>query len=165
MIAAVNKWAANLDKKDPQYEHNMMEALWVHQYHNVVDETLLKRMLASPDFHARAAATRVLCYWRDRVPDALDLLRKLAADPAPRVRLEAVRAASFFTVPEAVEVAADLRRPADGRIPRLRPRRDDEGPGADRHEGDPGGQGNRTSPAPPARVTSSRTSAPTTCSR
>ena len=59
----------------------------------------------SPDFHARAAATRVLCYWRDRVPDALDLLKKLAADPHPRVRLEAVRAASFFTVPEAVEVA------------------------------------------------------------
>src|SRR2546427_65327 len=80
-----------------------MEALWLHQSHNVVDEALLKRMLRSPDFHARAAATRVLCYWRDRVPDALDLLRRLAADPAPRVRLEAVRAASFFTAPEAVE--------------------------------------------------------------
>ena len=26
-----------------------------------------KRVLASPDFHARAAATRVLCVWRDRV--------------------------------------------------------------------------------------------------
>jgi putative heme-binding domain-containing protein len=104
VIAAVNKWAANLDKKDPNYEHNMLEALWVHQYHNVVDEDLLKRELGSPDFHARAAATRVLCYWRDRVPEALDLLRKLAADPAPRVRLEAVRAASFFTMPEAVEV-------------------------------------------------------------
>ena len=62
-------------------------------------------MLGSPDFRARAAATRVLCYWRDRVPDALELLKKLAADPHPRVRLEAVRAASFFTVPEAVEVA------------------------------------------------------------
>ena len=105
VIAATNKWAANLDKKDPQYEHNMMEALWVHQYHNVVDEGLLKRMLGSPDYRARAAATRVLCYWRDRIPDALNLLRKLAADPAPRVRLEAVRAASFFRVPEAVEVA------------------------------------------------------------
>ena len=105
VIAAVNKWEANLDKKDPNYEHNRLEALWVHQYHNVVDEGLLKQVLASPDFHARAAATRVLCYWRDRVPDALDLLRKLAADPAPRVRLEAVRAASFFTDPEAVEVA------------------------------------------------------------
>ena len=43
----------------------------------------------------------MLCYWRDRVPDALERLKKLAADPYPRVRLEAVRAASFFTVPEA----------------------------------------------------------------
>ncbi len=56
------------------------------------------------DFRARAAATRVLCYWRDRVPDALERLKKLAADPYPRVRLEAIRAASFFTVPEALEV-------------------------------------------------------------
>ena len=85
-----------------------------------------ERVLASPDFRARAAATRVLCYWRDRVSDALDLLKKLAADEHPRVRLEAVRAASFFTAPEAVEVAADRRRAADRRVPRLRPRRDDE---------------------------------------
>jgi len=28
-----------------QYEHNLMEALWIHQYHNGVDEALLKRML------------------------------------------------------------------------------------------------------------------------
>ncbi len=82
----------------------MTEALWVHQYHDVVDVELLDRVLASPDFHARAAATRVLCYWRDRVPDALDRLKKLAADPYARVRLEAIRAASFFPVPEAVEV-------------------------------------------------------------
>ena len=85
-----------------------------------------KRVLGSPDFRARAAATRVLCYWRDRVPDALDLLKTLAADEHPRVRLEAVRAASFFTVPEAVEVAADRRRAADRQLPRLHPRRDDE---------------------------------------
>ncbi|MBV8315609.1 MAG: HEAT repeat domain-containing protein, partial [Planctomycetaceae bacterium] len=105
VIAAVNTWAGGLDESDPDHEHHLMEALWVHQYHNVVDADLLKRMLRSPDFRARAAATRVLCYWRDRVPDALELLKKLAADPHPRVRLEAVRAASFFTAPEAVEVA------------------------------------------------------------
>ena len=29
---------------------------------------LLDRLLAAPDFRARAAAARVLCYWRDRVP-------------------------------------------------------------------------------------------------
>ena len=38
-------------------------------------------------------------------PTRSELLKKLAADAHPRVRLEAVRAASFFTVPEAVEVA------------------------------------------------------------
>jgi putative heme-binding domain-containing protein len=114
VVAAVKKWADNLDKNDPNYEHLLTEALWMHQYHNVVDVALLKRMLSSPDFHARAAATRVLCSWRDRVPDALELLKKLAADAQPRVRLQAVRAASFFTVPEAIEVpliAAD--QPAD----------------------------------------------------
>ena len=105
VIAAVKAWMAGLDKADPEYEHQLMEALWVHQYHDAVNLELLTRMLASPDFNARAAATRVLCYWRDRVPDALDRLKKLAADPYSRVRLEAVRAASFFEVPEAVEVA------------------------------------------------------------
>ena len=54
VIAAVNKWVAGLDKKDPNYEHNVLEALWLHQYHNVVDVDLLQRVLASPDSHARA---------------------------------------------------------------------------------------------------------------
>jgi putative heme-binding domain-containing protein len=114
VIAAVQKWAETLDKKDPGYEHNLLEALWVHQSHNVVNTDLLKRMLTSPDFRARAAATRVLCYWRDRVPESLELLKKQAADEHPRVRLEAVRAASFFTVPEAVEVVLIAAgRPSD----------------------------------------------------
>jgi putative heme-binding domain-containing protein len=104
VLAAIKGWVAKLDKADPDYEHRLTEALWVHQYHDVVNLELLDRVLASPDFHARAAATRVLCYWRDRVPDALARLKRLAADSYPRVRLEAVRAASFFPVPEAVEV-------------------------------------------------------------
>ena len=74
----------------------MMEALWVHQWHNVVDEALLKERLRSPDPRARAAATRVLCYWRDRVQDPVGLLKVQAVDEDPRVRLHAVRAASFF---------------------------------------------------------------------
>lgn len=82
----------------------MLEALWLHQHHNIVDEGLLERMLTSPEPLARAAATRVLCHWRDRVPNTFGLLNGLAADESPRVRLEAVRAASFLTVPEAVEV-------------------------------------------------------------
>ena len=105
VIAAVDGWLANLHSNDPNYQHLLVEGLWLHQAHNVVDVDLLKRVLNSPDHRARDAATRVLCYWRDRVPDALELLKKLAADSHPRVRLQAVRAASFFTVPEAVEIA------------------------------------------------------------
>jgi putative heme-binding domain-containing protein len=105
VMTATAKWAAALNPTDPDVEHHRLEALWLHQNHNVVNLSLLRQVLASPDFHARAAATRVLCYCRDRIPEALDLLKTLAADPHPRVRLEAVRAASFFTVPEAIEVA------------------------------------------------------------
>ena len=114
VMAALDKWIAKLDPKDTNHEHDMMEALWVHQYHNVVDEALLKKMLRSPDFHARAAATRVLCYWRDRVSDPLGLLKAEINDDHPRVRLEAVRACSFFSVPLAADVVLEaLNHPMD----------------------------------------------------
>ncbi|HEY6167484.1 MAG TPA: HEAT repeat domain-containing protein, partial [Verrucomicrobiae bacterium] len=105
VIAATKKWAVSLDKKDKDYEHHRLEALWVHQWHNVVDEALLKAGLRSPDHRARAAATRVLCYWRDRVKDPLVLLEAQATDEHPRVRLEAIRACSFFQTSKAAEVA------------------------------------------------------------
>jgi glucose/arabinose dehydrogenase/azurin len=114
VLTAVQSWIAGLDPKDAAYEHHMMEALWVHQWHNVVNSELLARMLASPEANARAAAGRVLCYWRDRVPNALGLFAKLAEDESPRVRLEAVRAASFYRTAEAAEVAlVALKRPLD----------------------------------------------------
>jgi putative heme-binding domain-containing protein len=114
VIPAVDRWVKGLDPKDPHYEHHLLEALWIHQHHNVVNLPLLDRVLGSADFHARAAATRVLCYWQDRVSDALARFKHLAADDHPRVRLEAVRAGSFFTVPEAVEIPViAAERPAD----------------------------------------------------
>ncbi len=114
VIAALDRWVARLDAKAPGYERYMMEALWVRQWHNRVDETLLKRMLQSSDPWARAAATRVLCYWRDRVTTPLALLTTLVNDPHPAVRLEAVRASSFFQTSEAAEVAlASLNHPQD----------------------------------------------------
>ncbi len=107
VIPAAQKWAAALNKNDAQYEHNLMEALWLHQSHNVVNEDLLKRLLRSPDFHARAAATHVLCYWRDRVQSPLDLLRVQINDAHPRVRLEAIRALSFFPVAQSTTAAGE----------------------------------------------------------
>ncbi len=106
--AALKTWVAALDKSDKEFEHHLTEALWVRQWNNIVDVDLLKRILASPEPRARAAAVRVLGYWRDRVPNALVLLKAAAEDEDPRVRLHAVRGASFFSgndVPAALEVA------------------------------------------------------------
>ena len=80
----------------------------------MVNPELLDRVLKSPDPRARAAATRALGDWRDRVPDALAKLKELAGDDHPRVRLAAVRAASFFEGPEAMEVPfLTLEHPTD----------------------------------------------------
>ncbi|MBL9126499.1 MAG: HEAT repeat domain-containing protein, partial [Verrucomicrobiales bacterium] len=114
VLAAIPTWVASLNAASADYEHHLMEALWVHQWHNVVNPHLLDRMLGSPEPRARAAAARVLCYWRDRIPNALGKFLELAKDEHPRVRLEAVRAASFYKTPEAVDVAlAILSQPLD----------------------------------------------------
>jgi putative heme-binding domain-containing protein len=115
VIAAVNTWAKKQNREAKDWDHTRLELLWVHQYHNVVNPELLRTVLEdSKDARARAAAVRALCYWRDRVPDALELLKKAAADDHPLVRLEAVWAASYFTVPEAAEVVFVAQdKPAD----------------------------------------------------
>jgi hypothetical protein len=107
VLSAANKWAAALDKSDPDYQHHILETLWLHQRHDVVNEELLKQVLRSPDYRARAAATRVLCYWRDRVPEPLKLLQVQVNDEHVRVRLEAVRALSFFDTQEAIDIATE----------------------------------------------------------
>ena len=107
VLAEVKKWTASLDKSDPEYEHHILETLWLHQRHDVVNEGLLRQVLRSPDARARAAATRVLCYWRDRVEQPLELLRAQVNDENVRVRLEAVRALSFFDTQQAIDIATE----------------------------------------------------------
>ncbi len=114
VIAAAKKWIAGLDTAHADFQHHLTEALWLHQWHNVVDLDLLARVLKSPSPDARAAATRVISYWRERVPNALALLRTAASDENARVRLQAARAASFFSSLDAVEVAlAASKKPID----------------------------------------------------
>ncbi|WP_165073174.1 PVC-type heme-binding CxxCH protein [Paludisphaera rhizosphaerae] len=105
VLPALASWLNKLDPNDPALEHHVLEALWVHQTYDLVNLDLLRRCLTATDPRARAAAVRVLCCWRDRVPDVIDVLRKLARDENPRVRLEVVRAASFFEEPDALDVA------------------------------------------------------------
>jgi glucose/arabinose dehydrogenase/azurin len=108
VIAATERWARQFGARVLADQHALTEALWVHQWHNVVNESLLRQLLGSPEPRARAAAVRVLCYWRDRVAGPLELLRIAANDVSQRVRLEAVRAASYFDGREALEVACEV---------------------------------------------------------
>jgi glucose/arabinose dehydrogenase len=107
VVSEVKSKLAGLDKSDPNYEHHRLELLWLHQAHDVVDAELLQAVLESPEPKARAAATRVLCYWRDRVPQPIALLQKRVNDEHPRVRLEAVRALSFFHEQAALDTAVE----------------------------------------------------------
>lgn len=115
VIAAIDQWLGEQIGNDEQTEHNRLEALWVMQQHDVVRPDLLATVLQSHDHRARAAATRVLSYWRERVPGSTEMLVNLAMDESPRVRLEAVRAASFYTDADQgrMVVAAALTQPLD----------------------------------------------------
>ncbi|GJM20621.1 MAG: hypothetical protein DHS20C15_05360 [Planctomycetota bacterium] len=119
VIGAVKRWVKELPSQDVEQEHALLEALWVLQSQASVDEQLLRRVLASPEARARAAAVRVLRWMRREVDealgklgwmrsqrdDALDLLARAVADDHPRVRLEAVVALSEFENPRAAELA------------------------------------------------------------
>lgn len=104
VVAALDEWTAGLTSTGEALEHDLLEALWVKQFHNAVDTQLLDRLLSSSDARARAAAVRVAWAWRDRLNDTLERLLTAAQDEHPRVRLEAVRAASYLTDPAAIEV-------------------------------------------------------------
>lgn len=114
VLPYLTTWLAGLDKADSLYEQHLLEGLWLHQDFDAPNEPLLKTLLTARAEQARAAATTVLLHWRDRVPGTLSLLRQQVNDPAPRVRLEAVVALSFFSSGQAVRIATEaLNHPTD----------------------------------------------------
>lgn len=105
---ALRKWLGTLSGKDSETLHHRLEALWMYQTHNSVQLELLRELLTCSEPRARAAATRVLCYWRDSVPDVVDLLKARFKDESPRVRIEAVRAASYLPAKDMQEAVLDV---------------------------------------------------------
>ncbi len=107
VLPAVKAWVASLDTKDTHFEHHVLEALWTTWGLNQPDDALLRQLLQAKDFHARAAAVRVLRYNTHRVADHVALLEKAANDPHGRVRLEAIVAASWLpNIPAAKNIVA-----------------------------------------------------------
>jgi putative membrane-bound dehydrogenase-like protein len=65
VIAAVQKWEKQFDPKKKEDAHPLLEALWVHQQHNVRNVELLGQLLQSPEPRARLAAQTVQHLWFD----------------------------------------------------------------------------------------------------
>jgi mono/diheme cytochrome c family protein len=96
VIPQLKSWVAKLNVEDPRYEHHVLEALWVTWGLNQVDESLLHQVMQSKDYHARAAAVRVLRYSGHQIKNQQELLMKAAQDEHGRVRLEAFVAATWL---------------------------------------------------------------------
>jgi putative heme-binding domain-containing protein len=117
----LQRWMLGLDKADPNYEHHLLEALWLCE---CIDDTsiglgLLQELARSKDHRIRAAATRTASHWRTRLDKgdqklAYPYLRTAVVDQHPRVRLEGARGlADVGTESAAQDAVKVLAKPLD----------------------------------------------------
>ena len=104
VLMAIKTWISQLDKNDSNYEHHLLEALWVTWGHNKIDQNLLRTLLNSKDHKVRSAATRAVRYNTHQIKDYAELLEKSASDKHGRVRMEAITAASWLTKDEGMPI-------------------------------------------------------------
>ena len=67
VIKETQKWLKQFDPKNKAHAHHMLEALWIHQQHNVVNKKLLDQVLGSPENHAKIAAKTVEQFWAKKL--------------------------------------------------------------------------------------------------
>lgn len=65
VIAATQKWMKDFDPNDELEAHYLLEALWMHQQHNVRNDELLAKLLNSKIPHAAKAAQTVNHMWNE----------------------------------------------------------------------------------------------------
>jgi glucose/arabinose dehydrogenase/mono/diheme cytochrome c family protein/lysophospholipase L1-like esterase len=116
-IPILHQWVKNLDASAPNYEHHLVEAMWVGWGYDRIDSDLVKRLLKAKDFRARAAAVRAVRYNRHRISNPNALLKQAAQDIHGRVRLEAIVSASWLSPEEGLPIVQEAaKRPVDSWI-------------------------------------------------
>ena len=111
ILPALQRWA-NSHADDPVAT---LEALWLTDAVGAYDVSLLQRTLDSEDAGVRAAGVRSLGDHLDAIEDPFTVfLADAAQDPAPQVRLEAVRALAKLGTVEGLQAALEaLEEPMD----------------------------------------------------
>lgn len=109
-LAAVDAWIGAYDRKSPEFAQAALETVFVAEGLEQVRPALLAELFKSESPLHRAAATRMLRYQADRLPDFAALLHKMSTDPHPRVRMEVVGAVAHLRprFPQAEHAIHDL---------------------------------------------------------
>ncbi|MFK7934696.1 MAG: c-type cytochrome, partial [Saprospiraceae bacterium] len=110
VLNELQTWITDLDSTDTNYEHHLLEGLWVSWGLNQVDENLLAKLLTTNDFRVRSAAVQILRYTGQQVENQLVLLQNAVADEHPRVRLTAQVAASWLPKEQGLSILAEAEK-------------------------------------------------------
>ncbi len=114
VLPLLKKWVAQLDTQDEKYERHLLEALWVTWGYNQVDPELLERCLNGESHQLRAGAARVLRHSYYHFSQSPEWFLQAAQDPHPRVRLEAIVAASWLDNEVGARIAIEaLKHPVE----------------------------------------------------
>ncbi len=108
VLKATEAWVAKLKQSEAGYDEHLVEAMWTCQNVESPSEAILTKVLAAKDGHARSTGARILRYWHQSVSDPVGMIAKLAADPFPRTRMEAVLSAGFIPKAEAFTAALNV---------------------------------------------------------
>lgn len=106
--AAAEKWVDSLDPQALEYDHHLVEAMWACQNVERASEAILAKVIQSKSGHARSAAARVIRYWHDQLSDPVGMIARLADDPFPRARMEAVLSAGYISQAETLPAVLNV---------------------------------------------------------
>jgi putative heme-binding domain-containing protein len=90
VVPALTTWINRLNRGHSSYEEYLLEALWVSQSLDSINNFALEALLDSQNFKARAAALRVLEERPAAYPDIYSRLETAISDESARVRHEAI---------------------------------------------------------------------------
>ena len=105
VITAADALTAREDGRSEVSARRLYEVSGVYAAHEEARPVIIERLLASENFRWRAWAARLVGLWATQIPEPLAWLTRAVVDPHPRVRLEAVVAASQVPSADAVKVA------------------------------------------------------------
>lgn len=106
VVTACDKFVAKLNPTEESDLLLIYRVIGVYEAHEVLREDLMQTLLASPHHTARCYGVRMIGNWAETLNNPLALLRKFIRDEHPRVRLEAIVAATYVPSPQSMEVAA-----------------------------------------------------------